>query len=146
MTAIEDSLTKKKPRHPERPLLGPESAQRIDRWIETLAPRLSGRRLARADIINWLIMTRSEDLSDGELAALHDLHYDPVRALEWAVRAAKEAQARGEQVDVQEIVTKPNFRPATPSTSSRRKRNQAKPKVETEASVTAGSNNVVGEI
>ena len=142
----EDHLTKKKPRHPERPLLSPGSAQRIDHWVEMLAPRLSGRRLARADFINWLIMTRSENLSESELAALHDIHFDSVRALEWAVRAAKEALARGEPVDVQEIVAKPNFRPATAMTSARKKRPHGKPRIETPAALAAQPNtNLVEE-
>ena len=124
MTTATDevSTARKKPRYPERPLLSPESAQRIDRWADMLAPRLSGRRLARAELVNWLVMSRGEDLTEAELAALHDRHYDPVRALEWAVRAAKEAQARGEKVDVQEIVGLPNFRSQSPAPKGARRR------------------------
>ena len=87
------SAPKKRVRRPERVTLTVENAERIDQWNDQLAPRLSGRRLSRSDFVNWLVGSRDGALTDGEVAFLHTKHFDPIKALEWAVRQAKTAQA-----------------------------------------------------
>ncbi|MCX6126035.1 MAG: hypothetical protein NTV34_14985 [Proteobacteria bacterium] len=104
MTALEKGATKKRINHPERVTLTPESAERIDQWNDQLSPKLSGRRLPRAEFVNWLITKHPRDLDDEDIASLHSEHFDPIKALEWAVRKVKEAQANGESVNIHKFV------------------------------------------
>ncbi len=77
---------------------------RNDHWNDQLSPKLSGKRLPRADFVNWLVLKQSADLSETDIVALHSEHFDPVRALEWAVKKVKEAQAKGESVNIHQFV------------------------------------------
>ncbi len=103
MTVLEKS-TKKRINHPERVTLTPDSAARIDHWNDQLSPKLSGRRLPRAEFVNWLVTKHPPDLDDADIATLHSEHFDPVKALEWAMRKVKEAQANGESVNIHQFV------------------------------------------
>ena len=104
MTVLEKVATKKRINHPERVMLTPESAERIDHWNDQLSPKLSGRRLPRAEFVNWLVKKHPPDLDDADIATLHSNHFDPVKALEWAVRKVKEAQANGESVNIHQFL------------------------------------------
>ena len=102
MTASDEP--KRRMKHPERVTMTPECVERIDHWNEQLSPQLCGKRLSRSDFINWLIRSHAPDLGSSELSALHSLFFDPVKALEWAARQAKEAKARGEAINIQQFV------------------------------------------
>lgn len=97
-----EAVPTKRPRvrHPERIALTPDAAERVDHWIGQLASRLSGKRLSRAELVNWVVLGRREHLEEAELTSLQTAHFDPVKALEWAVKQAKAARAKGQPVDL----------------------------------------------
>ena len=96
--------SKKRVRRPERVTLTLANAERIDSWNEQLSPKLNGRRLGRSDFVNWLVACHSDDLAESEVMSLYAKHFDPIKALEWAIRQAKSAQANGETIDIVSVL------------------------------------------
>ena len=121
--AADTTPRKRRTQHPERIKLSPDAAQRVDGWAAQLSPRVLGRRLVRADLINWLILSHDAQLTETELTALQTEFFHPIRALQWAVKEAMAKYARGEAVDVREVVNSslPDALPNSPSRITRRR-------------------------
>lgn len=80
--------------------------ERLDAWCTQVTKARPGVRLARKDLIEWLILERSEVLSSTEEKSLGDAHYDDLKFLQFASQELRAAKARGEQISLQEFINK----------------------------------------
>ncbi len=100
----------------ERVVLNTEVAAKLDRWIESITSSRQGVDLSRRDIVDWLVMSKGDNLSPHELKELADAHYDDVKFLQFAMRELKQAHAKGERVDLQDFLV--NFKMAKSKTNT----------------------------
>lgn len=95
---------KSKSHHPERVILTVDSLGRVNRWIETLTPRLKGSKVSRTDLVNWLISKQPGELPSSMVSELECCFFDPVKALGWASEEIQRRQKAGEMFDVKEFM------------------------------------------
>ena len=88
----------------ERVVLNADVATKLDTWITRITESRQGVSLSRKDVINWLVMSKGENLSPLEMKELADAHYDDVKFLQFAMRELKSARANGESVDLQDFL------------------------------------------
>ena len=122
-------------------LLPAELMLRLDEWSAGLTPLLSGKVLSPSELVAWLLSAHAEQLSSDEVAALQVLHYDPLRAMHWAVEQAKRLSTSGAPIDPLAL-----FTAAMPNNgikrklrrSTKRSKHQRKPKSEPATVFTEG--------
>lgn len=102
MTATETKKLKTK--NLDRISLTNENTTRVGYWLSQVNARLTGLKINRTDLVNWLISQKETELREDELLAVQREFFDPLKSLEWAIKKAKEAKARGEDLDVQELL------------------------------------------
>ncbi len=100
-----ETLNQKKKTSVDRVVLSVEAAAKIDSWIARITATRHGVELSRRDVVDWLISSHmAEKLSPAEEKELADLHYDEVKFLHYAIRELKDAQGRGENVSLQDLI------------------------------------------
>ena len=95
-----DEVKKVRSHHPGRIVLSPEALDRVNAWIDHVTPHMKGNTFTRSDLVSWLLVNRSSDLSAVEIEGLTKAFFDPMKALAWASRQITERQLAGETVDV----------------------------------------------
>lgn len=113
--------------HPERVTLSKEALIRVEGWQEQVAPLLKGSKISRSELVNWILLERSEELATPEMKILAARFFDPIKALEWASIQVRDALKRGAALDVNEVIQdimRPQF-PASPKVRKARKRAKA---------------------
>ena len=109
----------------ERVVLSSEAIAKLDRWIEKITSTRQGVDLSKRKLVDWLIMSKAENLSPAEEKEVADLYYNDVRFLKYAIKEIREAQDRGESVNLAEVLQKIRIKPR-----SINKNHQAKSKPE----------------
>lgn len=99
-------------RHLDRISLKTEALARIERWITQVEQRYKAIRISRNELVNFLLLHRAAELSDEEGRLIGELHYDEVKFATWALKALKEAHARGEKVSLDDLIRKHSTSPS----------------------------------
>lgn len=99
----------------ERVVLSAEATLKLDRWIEKITSTRQGVDLSRRKLVNWLIMSKAENLSPTEEKEVADLYYNEVRFLKYAIKEIEEAQSRGETINLAEVLQKIRIKPRSNS-------------------------------
>lgn len=100
------------------------SLETITNLLGQVESKLPGLKISKSDLVNWIIKTHSESFTDKEFKAIERDHFDPVKALEWAVAEAKKQQGSGKEVDLHVILSQkgvPVIRKSSRSKSKKRK-------------------------
>jgi hypothetical protein len=129
MTEEAAKQSKKQPRR-DRVNLDPVSLARLQSWLDQFNQNFPTGKITRSDLINYLLSSRSESLSENELAGLRERFFDEVQLAEWALRELKAARNRGENSTLNEILD--SLKIARPV--SRKKRTKSAPQIHTENS------------
>jgi hypothetical protein len=87
----------------ERVLINSKVSSRIDGWISRLQRETSAIRITRSDVVNFILMAHSEELSSDESRELGKLHFDEVKFSFWVARTLKNAKAKGENVTLEQL-------------------------------------------
>ena len=95
---------KPKVRHPDRVTLTPASLTRLAEWAKELEGHMKGSRVTKSDLVNFLVLSHSAQLSEREIEKLKTEHFDEVRFAEWALRQLKTAKAQGKALSLADIV------------------------------------------
>ena len=95
----------------ERVVLSLEATQKLDKWIEKITSTRQGVDLSRRKLVDWLIMSKPENLNSSEEKEIADLHYNEVRFLKYAIKEIEQAQERGEKVDLAEFLQHVRLKP-----------------------------------
>jgi hypothetical protein len=95
---------KKQNKPAERVSLTPANIRHIEGMLGQIRNFLPELKLGRSDLVNWLLQSRSHELSKKEMSALARDHFDPVKALEAAMVEAKALAGRGEAIDLQALL------------------------------------------
>ncbi len=98
--------SKKRVKHPDRVTLTPEALTRLAEWMGELEEHLKGSRVTKSDLVNFLVLSHSAQLSEREIDQLKSQHFDEVRFAEWALRQLKAEKAEGKNVSLAEIIQK----------------------------------------
>jgi hypothetical protein len=101
----------------ERVVLSTEATLKLDRWIEKITSTRQGVDLSRRKLVDWLIMSKAENLSPAEEKDVADLYYNEVRFLKYAIKEIEEAQDRGETVNLAELLQNVRIKPRVNSKS-----------------------------
>lgn len=102
MNSSENKRKRYKPA--ERVSLTPSNVVLVGRLLCQVQASLPELKLSKTDLINWLLKSRADKLTDREIAAIERNYFDPVKALEAAIAEAKKQKVMGEEVDVQALV------------------------------------------
>ena len=100
----EQKMIKKRQRHHERVTLTVESLKKIETWIDQLTSKNKGIYLKKADLVNWLIESRPQELTPFEMKTLHDQFFNEMKFLESAMVDLKKAKMSGEKFDLWKII------------------------------------------
>ena len=92
-------------RHPDRVSLKPESLARLSKWIEDIQSRFKGVRVAKGDLVNFLINSHPTDLCEDELEQLGARYFDEVRFYSWAISRLKAERAEGKNSTLADIIS-----------------------------------------
>jgi hypothetical protein len=96
-----ETKDKIKPEKLDRVNLNQAEAQKVAAWVEQVNAATSGfLNLSRADIVNYVVRSRSVDLSSKEIQAIRTAHYDPVKHLNWIMPRLRSALAGGDVAEV----------------------------------------------
>jgi len=125
--------TKKQFKPADRVSLTTLNVQRLDKWLSQVQMTLPDFKLNKTDLVNWMLKSHGETLSDRELAAIQREYFDPVKALESAILQAKKRQVLGEDFDLRMLVNeKLMIRRRNLSKKKLRSNNSEPPKLNTE--------------
>lgn len=86
-------------------------------------------KLTHKEIANFVLQSRTELLTNGELAAIKDKYFDDVQAAQWALQKLKAAKESGEELSLADVLNQLQ----TPVV--REKRKPKTPKVKSEPAV-----------
>lgn len=86
---------KKRAIRQDRVTLKSEALGKLNQWSKQLGDRIKGTKISRSDIVDWLIESHADSLSDDEISDLEKSHFDEVKFAEWAVTQLKKARANG---------------------------------------------------
>lgn len=95
----------------ERVVLSLEATQKLDKWIEKITSTRQGVDLSRRKLVDWIIMSKPENLSSAEEKEIAELHYNEVRFLKYAIKEIEQAQERGEKIDLAEFLQRVRLKP-----------------------------------
>lgn len=90
-------------------------------------------KLTHKEIANFILQSRTELLTNSELAAVKDKYFDNVQAAQWALRKLKTAKESGEELSLADVLSQLQ----TPAV--REKRKPRTPKVRSETTVSSPS-------
>lgn len=83
-------------------------------------------KLTHKEIANFILQSRTELLTNGELAAIKDKYFDDIQAAQWALQKLKAAKESGEELSLADVLSQLQ----TPV--AREKRKPKTPKVKSE--------------
>ena len=87
----------------DRMVIHPETADRLDRWMEDLSTRFKGLRISRTDLANHLLMARAAALSPEEAETIRNQYFDEVSFAAWVLKEVRAAKARGQSISITEL-------------------------------------------
>ncbi|MBI4402810.1 MAG: hypothetical protein HY537_01535 [Deltaproteobacteria bacterium] len=96
---------KQRNKHPDHVTLCPEALTRLGTWASELGERLKGTRITKHDLVNFLILSHTSQLTEKEVSDLSAKHFDEVRFAEWALKQLKESKAQGKSLSLSEIMS-----------------------------------------
>jgi len=123
-------------RHPDRVTLTPNLLTKMDGWIKQVTDLHRGVRLTRNNLVDWLIDSYPVELPTADVKAIAERYYDEERFLKDAMRELRARKARGESVNLDELLTQVGIGKAK---SVRKPR---KPRADKSAVATNASNNI----
>lgn len=96
---------KSKIRHPDRVTLKTDSLAQLSKWVDQLQLQSKGIRVSKTDLVNFLIVSHSPNLTEEEINQLKTQHFDEVRFYSWALSRLKAERAQGKNVSLADIVS-----------------------------------------
>lgn len=121
---------RKRQRHFDRVTLDAATLARLDTWIGQVEAVKVGVLVSRKDVLNWLVMNLPERLSATQEKGLAEEFYSELRYLQFAARAIKAAEVRGERLTLKDLAER------APQAKEPAKRRVRKPRDEAVGNVT----------
>jgi len=100
-----DTANEKTPKQKqERVSLRPEVAERLDRWVAHLKESAKGIKIGRGELVEWLVLSRAEQLSNQEQKELRDRYFSDLDVAAWALDQLRKAKAAGTMLNLKELL------------------------------------------
>lgn len=98
---VDGKNTKAKIKSPsaERISMKPVHLRKLDGWVQQVSSKHRGVRIARNDVLAWLIEAQSDVLSSAQEAALARMFYDEERFLRETLEQLKKCKGQGVDFD-----------------------------------------------
>jgi hypothetical protein len=88
---------KQKAKTVDRVTLGPAEAGRLSKWLSQVNESTNGFLiLSRSDLVNFLVRSHQDELTQKEIAQVCTHHYDPLRYIAWIAPQIKVALEIGD--------------------------------------------------
>ena len=129
-TNTQEKQTKKRRLNNTRATLSEVALDRVSTWIKQLQDENRGLSVSRNDLVSWLITSHPELLSKRECKKITKAHFNPDRHAEWAMKEFKLARNRGEDVTLEDIITKhslPKSAETSPNSISKSRKKRTAP-------------------
>ena len=97
---------KKRQRHFDRVTLTEENFTKVDTWLADLKLSNQGISISHIDLVNWVLISAPEHLTNIEKDELKSLFFDELKFLKELLANAKHAKASGEKVELANLLTK----------------------------------------
>ena len=81
------------------------AAKRVNDWHAQIVKVHPGIKIRKQDLVDWLIITKSEELTQDEITSLGEQHYSEVDLANWIVNQLKTAKAKGQELTVSDLVS-----------------------------------------
>lgn len=117
---------KKRYKAAERVSLTPSNVVLVDKLLGQVQGALPELKLSKTDLINWLLKSHTDKLTDRQLAAIERDHFDPVKALEAALAEVKKKVHMKEDVDLESLICERVVRKKRRTTNRSRLRKDVK--------------------
>ncbi len=116
--------TEKSKSYPDRINLSPDQSTRVEAWQKQIESAFQGAlKIGRSELVNFILDTAQETLSQPTLSKLFNQHFDEIRFLTWAKSKILEAKREGRTVTLDTLRTSLNSGAlSTESTKVSRKR------------------------
>ena len=91
------SSPKQKTKTGDRVALDRAEAERLSKWLSQISESTNGFLiLSRSDLVNFLIRSHQDELTQKEIAQVSAQHYDPLRYIAWIAPQIKGALESGD--------------------------------------------------
>jgi hypothetical protein len=97
---------KRQARRLDRVTLRDEVLARLAIWREQLIQNFPGLKISNADLVEYCILAKSDELLASDLKAIKNEYYDEIQLTAWALKEMKEAKKRGEEVSLADILNR----------------------------------------
>lgn len=101
---VNDKKTRRQIDTRDRVALNTDSVTKLSLWVEQLKSKRRGVVVNRKDLVNWLIGSHTNELSQAEEDELSALFYDELKALTEATVEMRAARLRGENPTLEELM------------------------------------------
>lgn len=106
MEAEKEVKRRRRKANPDRIVLEPDVLATINRLQEQVGEAFGGLvRLTNREMVNFVLVARSQKLSSDELKRIREDHFDEVKAVQWALSKLKAAKDRGEDLNLSKIMS-----------------------------------------
>ena len=99
MVDVKNAKAKTKNPSAERISMKPVHLRKLDGWVQQVSNKHRGVRLARNDVLAWLIEAQSEVLSPAQETTLARMFYDEERFLRETLEQLKKCKGQGIDFD-----------------------------------------------
>lgn len=87
-----------------RVVLSQETATKLDAWAEQMEVFCPGIGLKRQNLVEWLVMSKEQQLLTADQKALKEQFYDDIELATWALQQLKAAKARNEKLSLADLL------------------------------------------
>ena len=81
-----------------------ESSSRLGKWLREVNTDLPGPCIRQKQLVEWLILSRSESLTRSDIQSIRESYIDEVDLAEWALQEIREARKSGRELKLRELV------------------------------------------
>lgn len=90
----------------DRIAINKSNTERLNRWIEQAQEQINGIKINRTELLNCLIELHDDLLNAAEITEINKRFFDEVKFAEWMTQELRAARNRGENISLQELMTK----------------------------------------
>lgn len=119
MDTLETKVKKNSPT-PFRVSLGSEAVKRITHWEDQIKQNRKGVRIKPSDIVEFVILSHSEDLSSIQIRDFQDRFVSEVELAKWAIKELTAAEKRGDKISLSDLLATASGLQAEPRRSRKR--------------------------
>lgn len=142
---IDKELKPKKPSvHVDRVNLSLKAVEKLKGWTEQVNPLLRGSRVSFTALTNWSLESQNDALSTAQKNDICKKLHDEVRFARWVVQELEAARKRGENLSMDDLLSRE--RPEIKAASTPRRPKKIKNEEHKNSDIDADNNNTTNPL